>query len=519
MKIFAKYILLPIIVLMSVSCSDLLDVEAEGTISGDVLVDDESIQDALNGAYYNFTGIADDNGGGELVGGDFIIIPTLLARRRANIFQEIGWQSVNAPFSYNDFIEKSILETNGRVAANWVRAYETINQLNTILANLENIEDSNTRNRIEGEALAMRGILYFEMVKLWAPHYRADGVNPETTPAIPIRMDPLTDINEIPVLTSSDLSSVGEVYDRAETDLRDASLLLESFGKNSPNLSYYACQGYLARLHMQKGEYGQARSACDNIISSMEFSLNPTPLDAFNNPENTDEDIFAIQQTLANNTGDRTTSIGLTAFYSSLVTAGFGTFGVFEFSLDTEILINSPRFSDNDLRGTIDINVDEGTTASNISTMYYRNIANNLDELLSPAKYLRADNVLPVMRLAEIYLMRAESTFESLGANVNQQAVDDLNMVRTRAGLEPVQLSDFDADPFLFFDLVVLERKRELIHEGHLLHDLKRWRFFSSSPSDYFVGATLAGESFDPWDDRFILPIPQAEVNTWRGGD
>jgi hypothetical protein len=87
---------------------------------------------------------------------------------------------------------------------------------------------------------------------------------------------------------------------------------------------------------------------------------------------------------------------------------------------------------------------------------------------------------------------------------VTQEAVDDLNMIRSRAGISTVNVADF-ATPDAFFDSLALERTRELLYEGQLLHDLKRWGGYIGSNFD----------PKDPWDDEYILPIPQSEQDTW----
>jgi hypothetical protein len=487
---FAVYILL------CFGCSEILDIEAEGTISGDVLTNDETIEKSLIGAYYSLGGISDGTDGGELLGGDFIVIPTLMAHAQG---LEIFWSSVQAP-GYANFIDKDIITTNTRVAANWKRAYEVINTVNNILLNIDNVSTAN-KNRIQGETLAIRGILYFEMVRLWAPQYDADGVNPASDLAIPVMTEPIVSIDQI---TTPVLSTIDVVYDQAETDLSTAATLLEPFGKNGTRLNYYACQAYLARLFLQKGEFADARTYADNVISSGAFTLTATPMAAFNNISNSPEDIFAIQQTLANNTGDRSSGSGITTFYSSLLESGLGILGILKSSLNSSFLINTPKFNASDLRGTVDLSVDSSTTSGQITTAFYRNVYN--PALISPAKYIRGDNVLPVIRLSEMYLTRAEAAFESLGGTVTQAAVDDLNKIRSRAGINTVSITDFTT-PEVFFDSLKLERTRELIYEGQLLHDLKRWGGYIGSKFD----------PKDPWDDNYVLPIPQSEQDTWAG--
>ncbi len=493
MKNLFKYTFTIFILLVS-GCSEVLDIEADGTISGDVLTNDITIEQSLIGAYYGLGGITDGISGGELLGGDFIVIPTLMAHAQG---LEIFWSSVQAP-GYANFIDKDIITTNIRVADNWKRAYEVINSVNNILLNIDNVSETN-KERIQGEALAIRGILYFEMVRLWAPQYDAIGVNPVSDLAIPIMTEPIVSVDQI---ETPKLSTIDAVYNQAEADLSLASTLLMPSGKNGTRLNYYTCQAYLARLSLQKGEFANARTYADNVIASGEFILTSTPVAAFNNTTNSSEDIFAIQQTLANNTGDRSSGSGITIFYSSLLESGLGILGIIKSSLNSSFLINSPKFSADDLRGTVDLSADSSTTSNQINTALYRNVYNTA--LISSAKYIRSDNVLPIVRLSEMYLTRAEATFESLGSVVTQEAVDDLNMIRSRAGISTVSVTDF-ATPDAFFDSLALERSRELLFEGQLLHDLKRWGGFIGSNFD----------PKDPWDAEYVLPIPQSEQDTW----
>lgn len=504
------YIYILIASFLFVGCSDLLDIDAEGTIGGDVLQNTKVIEEALNGAYYSLGGFASGGSGGELLGGDFSIMATLLSYQNGN---EINWSTVQAP-AYADFINKSILTTNLRVQQNWMRAYEVINAVNTILSKLDKVSDGTARNRIEGEALAIRGLLYFEMIRLWAPQY---GTVPNTREAIPLILEPFHSVDEIKTPT---LASIGVVYDHAIQDLTQASSLLQPFGKNGTRISFYVCQAYLGRIAMQQNDYSRALNHINNVVTSGEFTLTATPGAAFNNTNNSTEDIFALQQTLANNAGDRTTGSGVTNFYSSFTESGLGILVInsttFRPSAFTNSgFFNSPRYSPNDLRGTIDLSVTTASASNQVTTAFYKNLANNFDELVSPAKYKRPDHVLPVIRLAEMVLSRAEAIFEQNPNTIDGQALADLNSIRTRAGLVALGVDDF-VDSDAFYDSLVLERKRELIYEGHLLHDLRRWRAYLGSP-DIGIGSSLFTPlaSRNPLRETLVLPIPQTERDAW----
>ena len=476
------------IIMLSSSCSDLLDVEAEGTVSGDIYASEADIEKALIGAYYGFGGINDGSVGGELMGGDFILMPTLLARENNT---EISWDDVNGP-TYSNFMDKNILVANGQVEANWRRAYEVINTLNNILENIDNVSNATAKNRIQGEALAMRGILYFEMIRLWGRQYSATTLDRE---AIPLKLTPITEVSQI---STPELATIEDIYTQAEWDLIDATSLLKDLGKNGTNLSYYTCQGYLMRLNLQKRDFVTANAYADTIITSGEFQLAADPLAAFNNTVNSTEDIFAVQQTAANNAGDRSTGTGLPNFVSSLSESGLGVMRILESSLTLAIRKNGPQYSAADLRGTVDNAADATTTSANINSAFYTNVLNT--STLSSSKYMSADRVIPIIRLAEIHLSRAEAIYEQDINVVDPEALSDLNIVRNRAGLPSLLETDF-FNSFAFYDSLVLERKRELIYEGVLFHDLKRW--------EAKIGNTVATSS------KFVLPIPQAETDTW----
>ncbi|MEP0366463.1 MAG: RagB/SusD family nutrient uptake outer membrane protein [Cyclobacteriaceae bacterium] len=473
------------------SCDDLLNANADGNISGDVYKSEANIKAALNGAYYSLGGIYDGIDGGELFGGDFMLIPALFVAQNGS---ELVWDRARAPL-YSDFVDNNVVATNVRIESNWRRAYEVINLLNNIIKNIDNV--TSEKDRVYGEALAMRGILYFEMVRFWGAEYETGTVS---SPSIPLLTEPIEEVNQIVTPT---LATVGAVYTQVEADLNQASTLLESLGTNGTSLSYYACQAYLMRAAMHKGQYADAEDYADNILTSSSYGLANTPMDAFNNTSNSSEDIFAIQQTVSNNTGDITSGTGLTNYYASLNGVGVGAFRVLGGGLTTksESLVNGARFSPVDLRGMRDSETTTSSQASDIDAPFYKHITST--SLYSPAKFLASDRVVPVVRLAEIYLARAESIYEQ-SQTIDADAIADLNEIRTRAALPALQVGDF-ASPQALMDSIKLEKKREFLYEGLVFHDLKRW-------NDEIGNSTP--ESFGQ-DEKFILPIPQAEVDTW----
>lgn len=87
---------------------------------------------------------------------------------------------------------------------------------------------------------------------------------------------------------------------------------------------------------------------------------------------------------------------------------------------------------------------------------------------------------IPYMRLADIYLMYAESAAQASGAasgkssNCSLSAVDAINVVRDRAGVGHVDAS-YTGSLDKFMSEVRRERAVELAFEAHRFNDLRRW--------------------------------------------
>jgi len=120
---------------------------------------------------------------------------------------------------------------------------------------------------------------------------------------------------------------------------------------------------------------------------------------------------------------------------------------------------------------------------------------NEMYKFISKNGVLNLDNI-PIIRLSEIFLNRAEANFHIGGSNI-EKALEDLNYIRVRAGLTQVVL---DSDALL--NEILKQRRLELAFEGHRWFDLKRY------------GQNVIKEqihlNFE--DYRMLAPIPEREV-------
>jgi hypothetical protein len=98
--------------------------------------------------------------------------------------------------------------------------------------------------------------------------------------------------------------------------------------------------------------------------------------------------------------------------------------------------------------------------------------------------------------LAELFLTRAEANFRE-GTSIGATVLEDINRIRRRV-LLPEKTS-------VALEDILKERKLELAHEGHNLHDIKRTRGIVVDNND-----SNFKYSFD--DPKLIFPIPQREL-------
>ncbi len=442
-----------ICMLVVTSCNDLLDVEPKQSISADQALDTpQKVEAAVIGAY-------DDLSSVDLLGGTLIYGSDLLG--------DDGSVTWFGTFSQPDELwSKTILTDNSFVRDVWLQGYETIDATNNALSALDVIEDADMRDRVEGQAKLIRGIVYFELVRFFGRDW-ADG-DPSQNPGIPIVLEPTRDFENPPTTRNS----VEEVYTQVIDDLTDAKALLPSSIEidNTVLGNTYVASAYLSRVYLQQREYEDAGSEAGRVINSGNYSLTPLVSGAFNNPTNSTEDVFAIQVSDQDGANDMNT------FYAGSQHSGR---------------------EDIELTGFFDLFTGLFDAADDTRDDFIHFGASFGGPLTSKWTNFRNGNI-NIVRLAEMYLTRGEASFRT-GTDINGvPPEDDFNMIRDRAGQEDIDAADIN------LDYIFTERYLELAFEGHILHDIKR---FERSASGFAWNAP-----------ELIFPIPQREIDA-SGGD
>jgi hypothetical protein len=114
--------------------------------------------------------------------------------------------------------------------------------------------------------------------------------------------------------------------------------------------------------------------------------------------------------------------------------------------------------------------------------------------------FINLDNI-PVVRIAEVYLNRAEAMSTPGSPVFNETAaLADLNTIATNRGLTAFTLTGS-----ALYEEVLRQRRLELAFEGHRFFDLKRLgRDLVKAPHYNTVAFT---------DIRILAPLPQREID------
>ncbi|MFF5382571.1 RagB/SusD family nutrient uptake outer membrane protein [Pedobacter suwonensis] len=440
-----KNILAGFFLLLSISsCKKQLEIDPKQNIDANVALNTTAdVQNALIGAY---TFMAT----GDLYGNNLVFIPDLYASDNY-----LTWRGTFT--TYRNIASKAIVADNADVRRTWITAYSAVNTANIVLSALNVVSDANTKNVIEGKALFIRGIMHFELVRLFGLPYDASGSN--TNLGVPIMTKAVKTIDN--VTNSVARNTVAEVYAAVENDLKSAITKLASVDDQ------YAAKAFLARVYLQEGKYALARDVANDIITNSPYRLITNSLEAPFRTKNSSEGIFEIKQNEQSNAG--TSNDGLATFYASYQNATGGNVGRADALVNTTFY-NS--FETGDKRQTEMIYEGTGARTGFFTKKWYSFYDN-----------------IPVCRITEQYLIRAECNFR-LGTSIGATAADDINTLRTRAGLGNVV-------PTL--DIILNEREKELDYEGFRLHDYKRTK------------RTIGTFAYD--DPKLVFPIPDREIN------
>lgn len=395
-------------------------------------------------------------------------------------------QTLESLVNFLDITDWVYTPQNGTIAETWIGGFSVINSCNITINNLDKFVTPATQKRansIKGQALALRAMVHFDLMKYFADNLDRNS----SSPAIPYVKTSV--LESSPASFKPSRSTVKEVYDNIYVDLTAASAALSDIDApiNTSSTRYkidlIGLNAIRARVALYAKDWPIAISSATVVIDALPLATRGVyPL--IWRDQSVEEVAFASLY----NTGEFLSRLAGDVFSGPSNRSQFEGNPALFATIDE---VNDVRFGISVRRGFV-------TTATPVRTSARLVITKFL------GKGSATDGVVDwkAFRTGEMYLIRAEaranSTQETLG-------LADLNTLRA------ARINGFVAGTeagTVLTDAIALERRKELFMEGHRWFDLKR----TTRVIDRITISTPTTQAALPSNRReWTWPIPQGE--------
>lgn len=389
---------------------------------------------------------------------------------------------------YLGFNNYDMDKTNNYPSAIWQNAYAAIKNANVII-NSGVPQSTDNLSQFYGEAYAVRGLVYFDLLRNFAmPYASGDG------PGVPL-------VLKFDSLAKPSRNKISEGYTQVLADLTKAlSLVKFDQGKSmsisgqsrSVNESYftkYAIEGLLARVYQHMGDWPNALAMALDVVQNGKYSLaasgNLSGYWARTSPVGDKlETIFEVTSDANNSVLDGT----LANLYVPKPVGSYGDI------LATKALYNS--YSATDARKAL---YNPSTRTGQLGTAYY--------VTKYPIDVVNYDDV-KVIRYAEVILILSEA-YHNTGDDVN--ALKYLNLIAQQR--DPA-FTGYTTTGAALLESILTERQKELAFEGYRFWDFYRLqRSFVKPQAQDASNNIIKSTTVIPGTTRnFIFPIPFDEI-------
>ena len=383
--------------------------------------------------------------------------------------------------------------STGSYSGYWSQIYFSLLQVNNLLQNISQLEAAGATgyNSYKGQALTLRAIMYFDLVRLYGKSYDLDknafGVPNITTPlkssAQPLR------------------NSVSENYNQIITDLKTAAPLLAKT-KSNGFVNYYGNLAMQARAYFYMKDYHNALKAAEEIITSNVYTQysNAAWVDSWKLQYGSESileiGVYPLEGDLGAN------SIG--AYHRRKGDGGSTILGWF---IASDYFLNRLNQDAADVRWGV-MNTDEISTTANPRKGALYKYSGSIS-LAGDGKSTATAVNLKLIRLSEIYLIAAEAALPTDAI----KAATYLNVIRKRApNLIPATAGTVTVD------MILDERSKELYGEGHRFFDMMRLnKSITFNDEIIAISVPTRPKTIDRTFFKTLLPISQAEINANPG--
>jgi hypothetical protein len=405
--------------------------------------------------------------------------------------------------------------TTGEASAIWTWAYNVINLANIIVTNIDEAEGvESAKQQIKGQALAMRGIMYFHLIQNYQQTYAVA----KNKRGVILRTSSNDEAHK-------SFSTVEEIYTQIVSDLSSAkSLLTDYHPEELWFINSEICSGILARVYlvMQNwdGAYSESKTVYDRhntLLTRDEYrsGFDEMISGGYN------EVVWAMKYTPNNEIGGATQ---FNFWFNQDESYGEGyadgpIYSFLDFFSDSKFV---ELFEKNDDRYQFWQRTKNANSEINTKWAFdkYKHYGLDKGTVIGSATYPE----VCLMRGAEMLLIMTEAAAR---ANREAEALQLLNRLQTARNATPtIHGSGND-----LLEDIYLERRKELICEGQagfydlvrLQKRLVRYRETAANPGGHYLWGVqyLNGYNasaaepigyLESNDYRFFCQIPQMEI-------
>ena len=464
--------------LMAISCSDFLDVVPQDKILESQTYNSEAgVQNTHNGLYLQ---LADNK-----LYGQQLTMDALDILGQQYEMTSTHYKNKMATYTYTDASVKSIFSDV------WGKVFNTVLSCNKFLENIDKypgVISKEKADELKGEAIAIRALLHFDMLRLYGPIYKVSPANPSIPyyDAVVTGNNPILPANVVitKILVDLDASLVLLKNDPVLTSGKyNATTAFDANPYYSANrgqrMNYLAVKCLKARVLLYAGDKTGALTTAKEVIDFTKATTffpwtSQTTATNSANPDRTfsSENFFSISDfslyTKQKNLFDA--SLDIQKIYAPLLNRINAVF----------------ESNDNDFRSlpSWKVPIIGGITKK---TFF------KYEDVQDKAKNFRFQ--IPMFKLSEMYLIAAET------AAVPSDGITFLNTLRFNRGLTNL------APTANLTNEVAKEYKKEFIGEGQLFFYYKRTNT-TAVPNGSATGGNIAMGSV-----QYVVPLPDSEIN------
>ncbi len=423
-------------------------------------------------------------------------------------------------------------QADGNASSIWKMCYNVINLTNIVITYVDDAEGNTTdKNNIKGQALAIRGIMYFHLIQ----NYQQTYVIAKNKRGVILRTSSKEDA------TDAGFSTVEETYQQIVSDLTTAKSLLAGYKPTDMWLmNSEICSGILARVYLVmqnwEGAYTEAKTVYDNHKTLMTREEYRSGFDDMISG-NYDEVVWAMKYTDDNNLGGGTQ---FNFWYNQDASYGEGysdgpIYSFIAFFADSKFEELFEKTDDRYQFWKRTNNADQEKKSKWAFDKYKHYGADGGGVSGSPTR-----PEVCLMRSAEMLLIMAEAAAHKGNEG---EALTLLNRLQVARNATPT--INGTGDPLL--EDIYVERRKELICEGQsgfydlvrLQKRLVRYGVSASNPGGHYIWGLQYLNGYNASDAqpmaylesndyRFFCQIPQMEIlnndaisesdqNPWNG--